>query len=165
MIAKLRPLTAKENSRDIRYSLVDPFLSFWFFFIHANRSAVEMGYFSYLKQIIARDFTTFSGKQLEGMFTALLIESGRFNRIGSYWDNKGENEIDLIAINDLEKALLVVEVKRQIKRFNQQALASKTQHLLQKLNCSGYQVAERCFALDNLDEVWAEFALKLEPNR
>ena len=99
------------------------------------------------------------------MLTALLIESGCFNRIGSYWDNKGENEIDLIAINDLEKALLVVEVKRQIKCFNQQALASKTQHLLQKLNCSGYQVAERCFTLDNLDEVWAEFALKLEPNR
>lgn len=87
MIAKLRPLTAKENSRDIRYSLVDPFLNFWFFFIHANRSAVKIGNFSYLKQIIARDFTTFSGKQLEGMFTALLIESGRFNRIGSYWDN------------------------------------------------------------------------------
>lgn len=157
VITKQRPLHAKENSRDIRYGIVDPFLNFWFNFIHANRSAIEMENFAYIRQLIDRDFATYSGKQLESMFTALLIESGRFNRMGGYWDNKGEHEIDIVAINDLEKHILVVEVKRQHKRFNQQALAIKTGHLLQKLNCSNYQVEQRCFSLDNLDQIWEEF--------
>lgn len=158
IIAKQRPIHAKENSRNLRYSLVDPFLVFWFHFIHANRSAVEMENFSYLRQVIARDFDTFSGKQLENLFIAQLKHSGQFNRIGSYWDNKGEHEIDIVAINDLEKRLLVVEVKRQSKRFKSEHLVAKTEQLLQKLNCPGYSLEQRCFALDNLEQVFSEFS-------
>lgn len=153
IIAKHRPIHAKENSRDVRYSLVDPFLVFWFNFIHANRSAVEMENFAYIRALIERDFSTFSGKQLESLFTAVLKDSQQFNRIGGYWDNKGENEIAIVAISDLEKRILVVEVKRQLKRFDPQALAAKTQHLMQKLDCNGYQIEQACFALDNLEEV------------
>ena len=40
-ITKMRPITSKETSRDVRYSISDPFLKFWFRFIHANKSAVE----------------------------------------------------------------------------------------------------------------------------
>lgn len=158
IIAKQRPIHAKENSRNLRYSLVDPFLVFWFHFIHANRSAVEMENFSYLHQLITRDFDTFSGKQLENLFIAQLKHSGQFNRIGRYWDNKGEHEIDIVAINNLEKRLLVVEVKRQSKRFKPEQLAAKTEQLLQKLNCSGYSLEQRCFALDNLEQVFSEFS-------
>lgn len=158
IIAKQRPIHAKENSRNLRYSLVDPFLVFWFHFIHANRSAVEMENFSYLRQVIARDFDTFSGKQLENLFIAQLKHSGQFNRIGSDWDNKGEHEIDIVAINDLEKRLLVAEVKRQSKRFKPEQLAAKTEQLLQKLNCPGYSLEQRCFALDNLEQVFSEFS-------
>lgn len=157
IIAKQRPIHAKDNSRDVRYSLVDPFLQFWFYFIHANRSAVEMENYDYIRSIIARDFETFSGKQLESLFVALLKQSSQFNRIGGYWDNKGEHEIDIVAINDLEKRLLVVEVKRQFKRFKPEQLATKTEHLLQKIDCAGYAVEQRCFALDSLEQVFAEF--------
>lgn len=153
IIAKHRPIHAKENSRDVRYSLVDPFLIFWFTFIHANRSAVEMENFAYIRTLIERDFATFSGKQLESFFTTVLKNSQKFNRIGGYWDNKGEHEIDIVAINDLEKKILVVEVKRQSKRFNPQLLAEKTQHLLQKLNCKEYSVQQECFSLDNMEEI------------
>jgi len=158
IIAKHRPIHAKDNSRDVRYSLVDPFLVFWFSFIHANRSAVEMENFAYIQALLERDFATFSGKQLESLYSTLLKDSQQFNRIGGYWDNKGENEIDIVAINDLEKRILVVEVKRQLKRFDPQQLASKTEHLLQKLNCKGYSVQQDCFALDNLPEVIARFS-------
>lgn len=162
VITKQRPMHAKENSRDVRYALVDPFLSFWFNFIHANRSAVEMENFGYIQELIKLDFATYSGKQLESMFTAFLIETGRFNRIGGYWDNKGEHEIDIVAINDLEKYILIVEVKRQSKRFNQQELAIKAGHLLQKLNCKDYRIEQRCFALDNLDTVWDELQVNAQ---
>ena len=113
--------------------------------------------YDYIRSIIARDFETFSGKQLESLFVALLKQSSQFNRIGGYWDNKGEHEIDIVAINDLEKRLLVVEVKRQFKRFKPEQLATKTEHLLQKIDCAGYAVEQRCFALDNLEQVFAEF--------
>src|SRR5699024_1160969 len=94
IIGKMRPITSKETSRDVRYKIVDPFLSFWFHFIYSNRSAVEMENYAYLNKVIARDFKVFSGKQLEALFEAVLAESQLFNRIGSYWDAKGENEVD-----------------------------------------------------------------------
>lgn len=160
LISKHRPIHAKENARNVRYRLNDPFLSFWFHFIHSNRSAVELGNFGYIRQILERDFATFSGNQLEDLFRTLLADSGQFNRIGAYWDSKGEHEIDIVAINDLEKRLLVVEVKRQLKRFDPALLDSKTSHLLQQLNCKNYQIEQRCFALENLDEVFGGGWLK-----
>ncbi|MBD8983900.1 MAG: hypothetical protein EGR83_17970 [Bacteroides cellulosilyticus] len=33
-------------------------------------------------------------------------------QVGNYWDTKGENEIDLITLNDFEKSGGVAEVKR-----------------------------------------------------
>lgn len=88
LISKLRPINAKENARNVRYRLNDPFLSFWFHFIHSNRIAVELGNFDYIRQILKRDFNTFSSNQLEDLFRTLLSDSGQFNRIGAYWDNK-----------------------------------------------------------------------------
>ena len=113
---------------------------------HTSRARIE----SYLDMGV--------GPALENLFIAQLKHSGQFNRIGSYWDNKGEHEIDIVAINDLEKRLLVVEVKRQSKRFKPEQLAAKTEQLLQKLNCPGYSLEQRCFALDNLEQVFSEFS-------
>jgi len=160
IIRKMRPISSKETSRDVRYELIDPFLNFWFHFIHANRSAVEMENYDYLRRVIARDFNTFSGKALEGLFQAILLDSKAFNRIGGYWDSKGEHEIDIVAINDLDKRILIAEVKRQAKKFNPQQLQLKAQPLLSKLNLKGYQVEQRCFSLDNLYEVMNEFAME-----
>lgn len=153
IIAKMRPITSKENSRDVRYKIVDPFLRFWFRFIYSNRSAIEMENFDYIKEVIKRDFDTFSGKELEALCEALLIESKQFNRIGSYWDNKGENEIDLVAINDLDKRVLIIEVKRQLKRYSYNKLVTKSSSLLAKLKLKNYRVDYQCFSLKTLDEI------------
>lgn len=160
IIRKMRPITSKETSRDVRYEIIDPFLNFWFHFIYANRSAVEMENYDYLRRVVERDFHTFSGKELETLFEAILIDSKQFNRIGGYWDSKGENEIDIIAIDDLDKRILIAEVKRQAKKFNPNQLQRKAEHLLTKLNLKGYQVDQRCFSLDNLTEVMNEFVKK-----
>jgi len=152
ILAKMRPITSSENSRDVRYKIVDPFLRFWFKFIYSNRSAVEMENFDYIKKVLNRDFDTFSGGELEALCEAILIESKQFNRIGSYWDNKGENEIDIVAINDFDKRILIVEVKRQLKRYSHNKLVIKSSGLLSKLKLKNYQVDYQCFSLDNLDE-------------
>ncbi|MDQ9093898.1 DUF234 domain-containing protein [Pseudoalteromonas haloplanktis] len=162
IINKLRPITAKENSRDIRYEIADEFLSFWFRFIYSNRSAVEIENYDFIKRIIDRDFDTYSGSQLEELFKAILADSKLFNNIGSYWDSKGEDEIDIVAIDDFNKKILIAEVKRRYKRYSEAKLIMKSKSLLQSLNKKGYEVSFRGFALDNLDEILLEFSYTKE---
>ncbi|MDC9526829.1 DUF234 domain-containing protein [Pseudoalteromonas sp. Angola-30] len=157
IITKLRPITAKENSRDIRYKIADEFLSFWFRFIYSNRSAVEIENYDFIRRIVYRDFDTYSGTQLEELFKAIIIESKQFNNIGSYWNSKGEDEIDIVAINDLDKEILIAEVKRQYKKYSESKLILKSKSLLQNLNKKGYRVSYRGFSLDNLDDIQNEF--------
>lgn len=162
IINKLRPITAKDNSRDIRYKIADEFLSFWFRFIYSNRSAVEIENYDFIKRIIDRDFDTYSGVQLEELFKSILAESKQFNNIGSYWDSKGEDEIDIVAIDDFDKKILIAEVKRRYKRYSEAKLIIKSKSLLQNLNKKGYKVYYRAFTLDNLDEILFEFSSSKE---
>ena len=55
---------------------------------------------------------------------------------------------------------VIAEVKRQSKKYNPNQLLSKPEHLLAKLNIKDYTVEQRCFSLDNLEEVMDEFAGK-----
>lgn len=157
VITKKRPISSKENSRDIRYSISDPFLNFWFRFIHANKSAVEMENYEYIRRYIERDFNVYSGLQLESLFSAILVESKQFGKIGGYWDAKGHNEIDIVAINDLDKKILIAEVKRQQKRYSEAKLIEKSHDLLKKLNLKGYDIEYRGFSLDNLAKTMKEY--------
>ncbi|TKF23421.1 ATP-binding protein [Vibrio genomosp. F6] len=157
VITKKRPISSKENSRDIRYSISDPFLNFWFRFIHANKSAVEMENYEYIRKYIKRDFTVYSGLELESLFVAILVESKQFGKIGGYWDAKGHNEIDIVAISDLDKKILIAEVKRQQKRYSKVKLIEKSHGLLNKLNLKGYDIEYRGFSLDNLVEIMEEY--------
>ncbi|PJC86290.1 ATPase [Vibrio sp. HA2012] len=157
VITKKRPISSKENSRDIRYSISDPFLNFWFRFIHANKSAVEMENYEYIRRYIERDFTVYSGRELESLFVEILVESKQFGKIGGYWDAKGHNEIDIVAINDLDKKILIAEVKRQQKRYSEAKLIEKSHSLLNKLNLQGYDIEYRGFSLDNLVETMQEY--------
>ena len=42
----------------------------------------------------------------------------KHTRIASWWDRKGENEIDIIAADELEQKVTFYEVKRQAKDIN-----------------------------------------------
>lgn len=39
------------------------------------------------------------------------MQSGLYTDIGMYWNRKGENEIDLITLNDLDKTAAIYEIK------------------------------------------------------
>ena len=111
LIRKIRPIFSKPTGRMVKYEIVDNFLSFWFRFIFKNYSAVEIGNFEFLKNQVRRDYLTFSGKMLERYFTEKLRASGEFSQLGSYWDRKNNNEIDIVAVNEQEKRAVFVEVK------------------------------------------------------
>lgn len=148
IIRRVRPFMAKEGSRNNKYRIVDNFLQFWFRFIYKYRSAVEIGNLDYVRQIVERDYETYSGYVLEKYFRQLLAESKSYSNVQSYWDRKGENEIDIIAVNDFEKRLLIGEVKRNKERINLHILENKAVDIVKRY--TDYQVEYRDFSLEDL---------------
>jgi AAA+ ATPase superfamily predicted ATPase len=132
LIARIRPFGAKEGSRNNQYKIEDNFINFWFRFIYKYRSVVEIGNFSYLRNIIERDYDAYSSLILERYFREKLIESKQFSAIGSFWNRKGENQIDLIAINEMEKRLVFYEIKRNQKDISIALLEEKSKEITQK---------------------------------
>lgn len=129
IIAKYKPINAKPNSRLQKYEITDRFLNFWFRFIYRYRSAVETGNFDYIQEAIRRDYLTYSGKVLEYFFHDLIAETKQYNRIGSYWEKSHQNEIDLIAINDIKKKMIVAEIKMNKKNIDLNVLKRKCKQL------------------------------------
>jgi len=130
MISKHKPIHAKPNSRVQKYRISDNFLNFWFRFIHRNRSAVETGNFSYVRDVIRRDYPTYCGLLLEKCFHELFAETQKYNRIGSYWERGNQNEIDLVAINDLKKVIVLADIKLNKDRLDLEALKRRAERLL-----------------------------------
>ena len=118
LTTKNRPMFSRPESRKNRWSLNDNYLRFWFRFIFPNQSLIEMGKYDLLREVIDRGYEQYSGLVLEKYFRSKIAEEERITGIGSYWDNKGENEIDVIAINDLDKTAIVAEVKRNPKKID-----------------------------------------------
>lgn len=148
IIQRIVPVLSKPNSRQVKYRIQDAFLSFWFRFVHHYRSAVEIGNFKFLQQIIQRDFTSYSGSWLERLFQEQLANSGKYNVIGNYWQSGNKNEIDIVALNELDKTVLIAEVKRNPKRIRLNQLKEKAVKLEQQLK--GYTFEYRGLSLDDL---------------
>ena len=125
IIAKKLPLFAKDKAKASRYMLDDNFLIFWFRFIFKYGYLMEIGEFEKLREIVRRDYEAFSGFALKRYFRQLFIESKSWTRIGSWWDRKGENEIDLVAENELDGTCAVCEVKREKSRIDLDVLKRK----------------------------------------
>lgn len=130
IIKSIKPINAKPNSKVQKYEIVDNFLYFWFRFIFKYQSLIEAGSFEKLKEIILRDFDMFSGKFLEKLFVDQFKEQQQFTHIGSYWERGNQNEIDIVAIDELEKTLMICEVKLAKKRLDQSVLEAKAKKLL-----------------------------------
>lgn len=151
IIQRITPVLATPNSRQLKYRIQDAFLSFWFRFIYRYRSAVEIENFDFIRQVLARDFPTYSGYWLEVLIQKQLAETGNYNLIGSYWEAGNQNEIDIVALNELDKTALIAEVKRNADNIRLSQLKTKAQKLTQKL--AGYEVSYRGFALEDLTKL------------
>jgi len=132
LITKNIPVFAKSETKNVHYAIEDNYLTFWFRFIYKYSHVIEIEQFDLLRQIIERDYATFSGKILERYFREKLIEQGGFTKIGAFWDKTGQNEIDLIALNELDKTALIAEIKRNEKHIRYNALKEKTGNMMAK---------------------------------
>jgi len=148
IIKKVKPIFAKEGSRTLKYEIIDNFFHFWFRFIYKNRSAIEIENYDYIKSIVKRDYSTYSGRFLEKYFIEKLKASGNYSAIGTYWEKGNQNEIDIVAINEDKKKMLIVEVKRNPEKINMALLEEKSQKLLQKHK--KYTVLFKGYSLEDL---------------
>ena len=148
LIQKRRPMWSKPNSQGVKYYIEDCFLMFWFRFIEGNRSMVELGKFDLLEETIRQDYPQYSGMVLEKYFRQLYGEKERVTEVSHWWDNQGENEIDLIAIEKLDKRATVAEVKRNSRKYSPTALAEKYQHI--RRHFQGYTVELIGLSLENM---------------
>jgi AAA+ ATPase superfamily predicted ATPase len=147
-IHRKQPLFSKPNSRNSRWQLDDCFLRFWFRFIMRNQALVEMERNDLLLEIVERDYERYSGLVLEQYFRQKWMEEERVTLVGNYWDRKGLNEIDMIALNDIDKTAVVAEIKRQRKKFNPTELAGKVTTLGKEL--AKYDVRQIGLCMDDM---------------
>jgi AAA+ ATPase superfamily predicted ATPase len=130
IIKKEIPLGAKALTKNAVYTIHDNFFSFWFRFIFKYGHMLEIGAYEQMRTIIRRDYQTFSGKMLERYFYDKAAESGKYTILGRWWARKGENEIDLIAANEIEKTAEIYEIKRQRRNINIATLDEKAKVML-----------------------------------
>ena len=130
LINKRQPLFEKSSNKNVRYELVDVFYCFWFRFIFKYSYIIEIENYAKLQEIVERDYDTFSGLMLERYFHRVAMESGEFTRIGRWWDRRGENEIDMVAEDELTNRVTFYEVKRQADEISIGVLKQKAEVML-----------------------------------
>ena len=143
-----QPMFSKPNGRNSRWQLDDCFLRFWFRFILRNQALVEMERNDLLLEIVERDYERYSSLVLEQYFRQKWMEEERVTLVGNYWDRSGQNEIDMIAINEIDKTAVVAEIKRQRKKFSPTELDEKVTTLSKEL--AKYSVRQIGLCMDDM---------------
>ncbi|MBQ2290251.1 MAG: ATPase, partial [Bacteroidaceae bacterium] len=151
LISKMQPIYEKSSNRNVHYTINDQFLKFWFRFIYKYTHIIEAGGNDRLRTIAERDFTTVSGKSLESYFNEVLKETGIYTRLGYWHDRKGENEIDIIAEDEIDNKIEFIEVKRQAKNFDENILKSKSELFMKAVgSLKGYNVVYRGLSIEDM---------------
>ena len=151
LIAKRQPLFEKSSTKNVRYELGDVFYSFWFRFIFKYGYIIEIENYGKLQEIIGRDYYTFSGLMLERYFHRVAMESGEYTRIGRWWDRKGENEIDMIAEDELSDHATFYEIKRQRDEISIGTLKQKAEALLRATGAlKGYEIRYEGLSMEDM---------------
>jgi AAA+ ATPase superfamily predicted ATPase len=101
-----RPLL--EGKRGV-YRIADPYLAFWFRFIHPFYEELESGITAQALAYFERNFNTHLGQVFEQVAGELLLPELRFTRAGRWW-KRGE-EIDLVALDEDSGTAYFVEFK------------------------------------------------------
>ena len=151
LISKMQPIYEKSSNKNVRYSINDQFLKFWFRFVYKYAHVIEAGGNDRLKTIAERDFTTISGKSLESYFIEVMKEAGRYTRLGYWHDRKGENEIDIISEDEVGHKIEFIEVKRQAKNFDEDALRTKADSFMKAIGSfKDYDIIYRGLSIEDM---------------
>jgi len=144
-------LSNKNENKNLKYILEDNFFIFWFRFIFKYLHMIEIGAFEQLQRIVLRDYETYSGLLLEKYFRTKAIESKLYTKVGNYWNRTGTLEIDYIAMNEIDKKIVIADIKRNPKRIKINNLQVQSIQLLQEYReFTDYQMEVIGLSLDEM---------------
>jgi uncharacterized protein len=149
LISRVKPLMSKQNGKVTAYEIRDNFLRFWFRFIYPYQSLIERNLFSLLRSNIERNYEGFTGRTLERYFQDKMMETEQFTQVGNWWDRKGQNEIDLIGINEFDYTGMVAEIKRNRHKISMAKLQEKMDSLPKK-EFGEYQLQAKGLSLEDM---------------
>jgi AAA+ ATPase superfamily predicted ATPase len=153
VIEQLRPLFTNKNTKLKKYRIKNIFLHFWFRFIDQNQSLIEMRNYSLLQNMIKKEWSVYSGLKLEDYFRQKVRESEKWTEVGQWWNTNKANkellEIDLVAINDIEKVALIAEIKKNPDKFNQSSFLKKVDQLKNR-HLQGYNIQTKLLTLEDM---------------
>lgn len=147
----IKPIGSKKDGRSQKYAIKDNFIKFWFRFVYKYISIIEEGRFSYIKKIIDRDLSTYAGPILEKLFIEIKGYSDNFGLIGTYWEKGNKNEIDIVAIDDFNKKIVLTEVKLNKGRIRIINLKEKGDKLRKKY--SDYDFEYEGLSIDSINDM------------
>lgn len=122
------PADQRQQTTQSRYFLRDPYLRFYYRFIAPNLEMIELGLTDLLWERISEQFRAFVGltafEELCREWTLVQARKGRlpFNPeiVGSHWDK--DSQVDVVAINWREKAILLGESKWSVEPVGRSVL-------------------------------------------
>ena len=111
------PQTKRTTSRNGRYHLADPYMRFYYRFIHPNQHLLGQGLHEWLWKLISEQLRSFIGTYtFEELCREWVLTKARARqfpfppeRVGSHW--AADAQIDVVAINWRLKEILLGEVK------------------------------------------------------
>ena len=98
--------------------------------LRRNRGLMELERFERMLEIAERDFNVFGGYALERYFYWKFVEDSSYTAMGSWWNRKGENEIDLVCFDEAAGRLDFYEVKHNPERIKIGVLERKVEAFL-----------------------------------
>ncbi|MBR4652030.1 MAG: ATP-binding protein [Kiritimatiellae bacterium] len=132
LISRTLPIFAKKGGKNSAYHIDDCFFRFWFRFVFRYQALISLGRRDALCDIVRREFSAFSGYALERYFRCKIVEESSCTAIGSWWDRKGENEIDIVCENDIAGTIDFYEVKSDRTRYRHETLERKMAAFFEK---------------------------------
>ncbi|MGQ9556310.1 MAG: ATP-binding protein, partial [Anaerolineae bacterium] len=119
IVKRIVPATESQPQKSKKglYRIEDPFMRFWFRYVHPNQGALEIGLTeSVLEQRLRPTFAQFVSYAFEEAAREYVVRLARAGhlpflpeRVGAWWD--AHEEIDIIAVSDSERAILFGECK------------------------------------------------------
>ena len=147
-ISKNTPILSKPGARNIKWQIDDPFLRFWFRFVYPYQGLIESNRTELLVQHVSDNYAQYTGKTLERLFHERMWQSGQYTRIGNWWDKKGEQEIDMVALNEFDKTCVIAEIKRNPKKLSLSNLETKAATLSSEIK--EYSIKYQLLSLEDI---------------
>ena len=114
IVEKITPIThstkEKLKSKKSLYGIKDNFFDFWFKFVYLNKQEIEKGNFNIISSL-KDEFDRYASFKFEKYCKDFIYNqfSNNFNKIGKWWYK--DNEIDIVALNNEKKEILLGECK------------------------------------------------------